>query len=102
MPDPREIPQLVGELLTMSKQYLRQETVEPAKRLGKHAAMALGGMAAVAAGSLFLALGLYSGLKMWLPTGDWWVVLARFVTALAAALGVAVVIWRMQSDHHQG
>jgi hypothetical protein len=35
MVNPQEIPQLVTELYDMSREYLLQETVEPAKNLGK-------------------------------------------------------------------
>lgn len=41
MAEPREIPQLVTDLVDMTKQYAIQETVEPAKKLGKAAAMSL-------------------------------------------------------------
>jgi hypothetical protein len=100
MPEPHEIPQLTGELIDMSREYLRQETLEPAKRLGKTAGMGIGGAIAVSLGAFFLVLALYSGLKMWLPFGEWWVVLARFITALAAAGVAGLVVWRMQSDRH--
>jgi hypothetical protein len=100
MPEPHEIPQLTGELIDMSRDYLRQETLEPAKRLGKTAGMGIGGAIAVSLGAFLLVLALYSGLKMWLPRGEWWVVLARFITALAAAGIAGLVVWRMQSDDH--
>ena len=100
MPEPQEIPQLTTELIDMSREYLRQETLEPAKRLGKTAGMGIGGAVAISFGAFFLVLALYNGLKMWLPRGEWWVVLARFVTALAAAGGAGLVFWRMQSDDH--
>jgi hypothetical protein len=100
MPEPHEIPQLTTELIDMSREYLRQETLEPAKRLGKTAGMGLGGAAAISLGGFFLVLALYNGLKIWLPAGEWWVVLARFITALAAAGGAGLVVWRMQSDGH--
>ena len=100
MPEPHEIPQLTTELIDMSREYLRQETLEPAKRLGKTAGMGLGGAVAISLGTFFLVLALYNGLKMWLPAGEWWVVLARFITALAAAGGAGLVAWRMQSDDH--
>jgi hypothetical protein len=98
MAEPHEIPQLTTELIDMSREYLRQETLEPAKRLGKAAGMGVGGAMAIAFGAFFLVLALYSGLKMWLPLGEWWVVLARFLTALAAAGAAGLVAWRMQSD----
>lgn len=98
MAEPHEIPQLTTELIDMSREYLRQETLEPAKQLGKKAGMGLGGAVAVAFGAFFLLLALYNGLKMWLPTGQWWVVLSKFLTALAAAGGAGLVAWRMQRD----
>ncbi|MGH8873380.1 MAG: phage holin family protein [Acidimicrobiia bacterium] len=98
MAEPNEIPQLTTELIDMSREYLRQETLEPAKRLGKRAGMGIGGAVALSFGAFFLVLALYNGLKMWLPTGAWWVVLARVITALAAAGSAGLVAWRLQSD----
>ncbi len=99
MPEPQEIPQLTSELIDMSREYLRQETLEPAKALGKAAGMGIGGAMAIGLGSFFFVLALYAGLKMWLPEGAWWVVLARFITALAAAGAAGAVVWRMQGDN---
>lgn len=102
MSNPQEIPQLATELLDMSRQYLRQETIEPAKALGKHAGMGIGGAMVVSFGAFFLVLGLFSGLRVWLPAGEWYEVLARFLTAIGAAGAAGLVVWRMQSDDHQG
>ena len=102
MPNPQEIPQLATELIDMSKEYLRQETIEPAKALGKHAGMGIGGAMVISLGAFFLVLGLFAGLRMWLPTGEWWEVLARFLTALASAGAAGIVVWRMQGDDQQG
>lgn len=99
MAEPREIPQLTSELVEMSKEYLKQETLEPAKQLGKKAGFGIGGASIIALGAFFLVLALYNGLKIWLPNGDWWVVLARFLAAVGAALGAGLVAWRMQSDN---
>lgn len=96
MADAREIPQLTNELIDMSREYLLQETLEPAKRLGRHAGMGLGGAIALGLGAFFLVLALYNGLKMWLPSGAWWVVLAKVLTALVAAGGAGLVAWRLQ------
>ncbi|MEX2251136.1 MAG: phage holin family protein [Acidimicrobiia bacterium] len=102
MPSPQEIPQLATELIDMSREYLRQETIEPAKALGKHASMGIGGAMVVSLGAFFLVLGLFSGLRLWLPEGEWYEVLARFLTALGAAGAAGLVVWRMQSDDQQG
>ena len=100
MADPKEIPQLTTELIEMSQEYLRQETIEPAKRLGKHAGMGFGGAAVLSLGGVFLVLALYSALKMVLPEGEWWVVLARLLAALGGAGAAGIVVWRMQDDSH--
>ena len=96
MADPQEIPQIASELVEMSREYLRQETLEPAKRLGRHAAMSIGGAVALSLGGFFFAWGLYYLLKIVLPEGAWYVVLSRFLTAVGAAGAAAVVVWRMQ------
>jgi len=102
MPNPQEIPQLASELIDMSRQYLRQETIEPAKALGKHASMGIGGAMVISFGAFFLVLGLYNGLQVWLPAGEWYEVLARGLTAIGAAGVAGLVVWRMQSGNQQG
>ena len=69
MANPQEIPQLVTELYDMAKEYLRQETVEPAKRLGKQAGMGIGGAIVMSIGAFLLVLGAYYALRMVLPEG---------------------------------
>lgn len=98
MPKPQEIPQILTELAEMSREYLRQETLEPAKRLGKQAGMGFGGAIVMAIGAVFLAWGFYYGLTMLLPEGEWWIVLARGLTAIAAAAAAGIVAWRISVD----
>lgn len=98
MASPQEIPQIATELVEMSREYLRQEILEPGKRLGKHAGMGVGGALVMALGAVFLAWGLYYGLTMLLPEGEWWVVLARGLTAIAAAGAAGIVVWRISVD----
>lgn len=97
MPESQEISQITNELVDMSREYLRQEVAEPAKRLGKQAGLGIGGAITVAIGAFLAAWGLYYGLVLWLPDGEWWVVLARFITAVVAAGLAGLVVWRMQS-----
>lgn len=97
MADRREIPEVATELIDMSRDYLRQETLEPAKRLGKQAGMGIGGALVLAIGVFLLAWSLYYGLVSLLPEGEWYVVLARFITALVAAGAAGIVGWRIQS-----
>jgi hypothetical protein len=98
MPNPQEIPQIATDLVDMSREYLRQEIVEPAKKLGKQAGLGFGGAIVMAIGAVCLAWGLYYGLVMVLPEGEWWVVLARGLTAIAAAAVAGIIAWRISVD----
>ncbi len=99
MKDFQEIPQQLTDLIQMSKDYLRQETIEPAKKLGKQAGMGIGGAALFTLGAFLAVLGMYSLLKMVLPESEWYVVLARFLTAVVAAGSAGIVGWRLSNDN---
>lgn len=101
MPDPQEIPQIATDLVTMSREYLRQETLEPAKKLGKQAGMAIGGAIIMAIGAISFAWAIYYGLQLVLPEGEWWVVLARGLTAIIAAGAAGIFAWRISVDSQQ-
>jgi hypothetical protein len=98
MPNPQEIPQIATDLVDLSREYLRQEIAEPAKKLGKQAGFGLGGAIVMAIGAVCLAWGLYYGLVMVLPEGEWWVVLARGLTAIAATAVAGIIAWRISVD----
>lgn len=98
MADPRELPQLVTELVDMSKAYLVQETVEPAKKLGRFAGMGLAAGLVFAIGALFLGFGAYALLKVVLPDGEWWLVLATGLSALFCGACAGLIGWRMTSS----
>jgi hypothetical protein len=97
MKDFQEIPQIARDLFDMSKEYLRQETIEPAKQLGKQAGMGVGGALLVSLGAFLLMWGVYAFLIMVLPETDWYVVLARLLTALVATAGAGLVVWRINA-----
>jgi len=95
MAERREIPQLAAELFEMSKEYLRQETIKPARRLGRNAGLGLGGAALLALASIFFTLGLFALLRVVLPDSPWYSVLARLLTAVGAGATGGAVVWRM-------
>ncbi|MEE8407487.1 MAG: phage holin family protein [Acidimicrobiia bacterium] len=101
MAEPQEIPQIATELIDMSREYLLQETIEPAKRLGKVAGMGVGGAVALSLGAFLMAWALYYGLVALFAEvvnhSQWWVVLSRFLTALVAAGVAGIIVWRMQN-----
>ena len=92
MADIQDIPRLVREFVDLAREYLLQETVEPAKKLGYFAGMS------VAAGALWsLALMLLSvaGLRALIGLlGDdpLWEALAYVIYALALAVFSYIVI----------
>jgi hypothetical protein len=95
MADPKELPQLVTELVDMSKAYLRQETIEPAKALGRFAGLGLAAGFAFAIAALFGGLAAYALYRLVLPDGEWWLVLARGLATLTTAAVAALIGWRM-------
>ncbi len=100
MAQPTEIPELATELYEMSKEYLRQETVEPMKKLGTYAGFGMGGAVAFAVATVFAMLGVYA-LMQWVfyeamgAQSAWWTVLSRGITLAVAAIGAGIIGWRM-------
>ena len=88
MPGATELPQLVTEFVDMSKEYLRQETVEPAKRLGRFAGFTIGAALLFAIGGVLLAIAGMRGIIYLLPEGPNWSALGYILGALA--IGVIV------------
>lgn len=102
MAQPSEIPELAAELYDMSKEYLRQETIEPMKRLGGYAGLGLGGAVAFGLAAILGVLALYAGLQLLfaetLGDSPWWNVLARGITVLVAGGAAGIIAWRMSSE----
>jgi hypothetical protein len=94
MSSPKELPQLVSELTDLSKQYIMQETVEPAKRLGRVAGMGFGAGALFAFAAIFLGIALALLLVAVLPEGDLWKALAYFISTLLLAGIAGLIVWR--------
>ena len=91
MANPTELPQLVKEFTDMSKEYLLQETVEPAKQLGRYAAYSLTGGLAFALGVLFLSIAALRWIADAVPPGPIYQALA-YLIAVAGLGAVAFII----------
>ncbi len=98
MPGATELPQMVTEFVDMSKEYLRQETLEPAKRLGKFAGYTIGASIAFAIGGLLLAIAGMRGIIYLLPEGPNWSALGYILGALALGVVIAVMVGVAGSD----
>lgn len=88
----KTLPTLVSELWDLVVAYVRQETVEPLKGLGRFLAWGLAGALLVATGSVFWLLAALRALQEETGdtfTGDWsW---APYAITLAGAVMVAAV-----------
>jgi hypothetical protein len=85
----------------MSKEYLRQETLDPAKRLGRHAGMGLGGAVLFSIAGVLFTFAAYALARRLLPDTPWWAVGARFITFLVAAAAAGIIAWRMSDDRDE-
>jgi hypothetical protein len=87
-----ELPQLVTEFVDLSKEYFLQETVEPAKRLGRFAGFVIGASMLFAIGGLLLAIAGVRGIIYLLPEGPNWSALGYVLATLAIGLIIAVMV----------
>jgi len=81
-----ELPDLVREFTDLSKEYLLQETVEPAKELGRYAGFAVGAAFSFAFGALLLGI---AGVRLIigaLPEGPNWSALGYLITTVVLVL----------------
>lgn len=89
-----ELPDLVGEFIDLSKQYLREQTIEPARALGR-----LAGFSAAASMLFILAAGFLgvAGTR-WLlrvmPDGAIWSGVGYLAASFALLATTGLVMWR--------
>lgn len=91
----KSVPQVVSELWVLTKDYARQETVEPLKGVGRYVAYGLGGAILGSFGVVLLLLSLLRALQdhgpSWLEGNLSWLpytivlVVAGLLVALAAS-----------------
>ena len=90
----QQLPELVSDFIELSKQYVRERTVEPAKALGR-----LGGFG-MAAAFLFVIAALFLGIAVmrtivWaLPDGAIWSGFGYILSAIALLAATGLVMWR--------
>lgn len=62
-PSNKSVPQVIGELWTLTKDYARQETLDPLKGVGRYLAYGLAGAVLCSLGVVLLLLSLLRGLQ---------------------------------------
>ena len=85
-----ELPELIKEFTDMSKTYLLQETVEPAKQLGRYAGFAVAAALCFGVGAILLGIAGARLIIDVLPEGPNWsafgYLLATIVLGILSAL----------------
>jgi hypothetical protein len=92
MAELQDIPRLAREFVDMAKEYLLQETVEPAKKLGYFAGMSLLAATLWAAALILLSVAGLRALIDVLPAGDYWEALAYVVYAIGLVIFCIIVV----------
>ncbi len=83
---------MITEFRDLAKEYLLQETVGPAKKLGHFAGFSLGAAALWALGIMLLGVAALRGLVRLLPEGPYWEALAYLIIAIVAVVIVAILV----------
>ena len=92
MAEIQDIPRLVREFVDLARDYLLQETVEPAKKLGYFAAMSLGAGALWSLGLLLVSVaGLRARVGV-LGDGLYWEALGYVIYAVGLAVFAYILI----------
>jgi len=93
-----ELPELVREFTDMSVEYLRQETLGSASRLGRYAGFVVGAALSFAVGAVLLSIAGARAIIDVLPDGSNWSALGYLITALVMALILALLIKFAEDD----
>lgn len=88
----QDIPRLIGEFVEMAREYLIQETVGQAKKLGSFAGFSIGATALWSLGLILLAVAGLRALYGVLPSGPYWEGLAYLITVIVLVAFLAIVV----------
>lgn len=92
MADLQDIPRLAREFVDMAREYLVQETVEPAKKLGYFAGMSVAAALLWATALIMLSVAGLRALIDVLPSGEYWEALAYVIYALVLVIFCIIVV----------
>lgn len=90
----REIPEMVGEFFDLAKNYLRQQTLNPLKRLARFAAFSVVASLLFILASLFLSVAVMRLIVRVMPDGAIWSGLGYIASAVFLFVVTGFVMWR--------
>jgi uncharacterized membrane protein YqjE len=88
----QDLPAMVSEFIELAKTYLRQETIEQGKKLGRFAGFSLGAAALWALAVILLGVAGLRGLIAILPEGPYWEALAYFIVVVVGVALIAILV----------
>ena len=90
----KELPGLVSEFVDLSKEYVRQRTVEPAKALGRAAGLGFAAALLFSFAALFLAVAGMRLIVAALPDGQIWSGFGYILSFIGLLAVTGFVAWR--------
>jgi hypothetical protein len=88
----QDLPAMITEFRDLAKEYLLQETVGQAKKLGHFAGFSLGAAVLWALAAMLLGVAGLRGLVELLPEGAYWEALAYLIVVIVAVVIVAILV----------
>lgn len=98
----QELPALIVEFRDLAKEYLLQETIGQAKKLGRFAGFSLGAAVLWAIGALLISIAAMRAIVDALPDSAYWEALGYVVAAVAVVVVALAVIKAGPSSEPEG
>lgn len=94
MAGPTELPQLISEFFDLARQYLREHTIVPARRLGRLAGFSFAASLLFVLAALFLGVVVLRLIVGAMPDGAMWSGFGYVLSAVALLVLTGLVMWR--------
>jgi hypothetical protein len=89
-----ELPELITDFVDLAKEYVRERTVEPAKKLGRLAGFGFAAAVLFVFAALFLGIAGTRALVDLMPDGNIWEGLGYVAGATGLLIVTGFVMWR--------
>lgn len=94
MAGPTELPQLISEFIDLAREYLREHTIVPARRLGRLAGLSFAASILFVLAALFLGVVVLRVIVDAMPDGSIWSGFGYILASFALLLLTGLVMWR--------
>ena len=88
----QDLPAMIADFRDLAKEYLLQETVGQAKKLGRFTGLSLGAAALWALAVMLLGVAGLRGLVKLLPEGAYWEALAYLIVVIVLVVIIAILV----------